>query len=394
MPIVTLGEYDCYYRLEGREDGPVLMLAHSLGADHGMWDPQAADLARRFRVLRYDIRGHGASAVTPGDYTIEQLGRDGLALLDRLRIDQVAFCGLSLGGMIALWLAAHAAHRLTAVVLANTSPAPGAERMEARRQAVLANGMSAIADAAMGRFFTARTLARNPPPVATARHTLLSTDPVGYAGCCAAIRDFNMVSSLGTIHGPALVISGEYDESLPWNGHGDRLATIAGATVAHLPTAHLSNIEAPRSFTAALDRFLSPSSDRSDDGLRQRRAVLGEDHVDRAIAEAVSPDFQRFITQYVWGGVWSRPALDVRTRRLLTLALTASLGRWDEFALHVRTGLSRELEWCDVEEVLLHTAVYAGVPAANSALRIAAEQATDDADGTDRTDDSNAPRVD
>jgi 3-oxoadipate enol-lactonase/4-carboxymuconolactone decarboxylase len=136
----------------------------------------------------------------------------------------------------------------------------------------------------------------------------------------------------------------------------------------------LSNLEAPRSFTASLNKFLQPDSDWARDGLRTRQAVLGTEYVDRALADAVSAEFQEFITRSVWGAVWTRPTLDIRTRRLLALAVTAALGRWEEFALHVRTGLLHELEWCDLEEVLLQTAVYAGVPAANSAFRIAAEQ--------------------
>src|SRR2546421_4105420 len=121
MPVQTIADTTCYYRLTGPDAAPVLMLAHSLGQDHGMWDPQVTDLSAHFRVLRYDVRGHGASPATPGDYRVEQLGADALALADALGIDRFAFCGLSLGGMIGQWLAAQAADRVTAVVLANTS---------------------------------------------------------------------------------------------------------------------------------------------------------------------------------------------------------------------------------------------------------------------------------
>jgi 3-oxoadipate enol-lactonase/4-carboxymuconolactone decarboxylase len=351
------------------------MLSHSLGQDHGMWDAQAADMAAHFRILRYDIRGHGASASTPGEYTIDELGRDALALADALRIDRFALCGLSLGGMIALWLGVHAPDRLTAVVLANTSARPDAKRMEERRQAVLAGGMQAVADPVMGRFFSPERLALNPPAVAAARRTLLATDPQGYAGCCAGIRDVDLTAAIGRIRVPSLVISGEGDRSLPWTGHSEVLAaTIPGARVVHLPTAHLSNVEAPRSFTAALFDFLLPhAADAAAAGLRIRRAVLGDDHVNRAIATAASPAFQELITRYAWGTIWTRPLVDVRSRRMLALAIAAATGRWEEFELHVRTGLSRELEWCDLEEVLLQTAVYAGVPAANTGFQIAAE---------------------
>src|SRR6476620_400118 len=144
MPFVTVDNVRHYYRLDGHDDRPVVMLSHSLGQDHSMWDPQALDLGNHFRVLRYDIRGHGASDITPGDYTVEQLGRDALAIANALGIEQFAFCGLSLGGMIGQWLALNAPGRLTALVLANTSPRPDAQGMEVRRQTVLASGMAAV----------------------------------------------------------------------------------------------------------------------------------------------------------------------------------------------------------------------------------------------------------
>ena len=380
MPLLTLAGTTCYYRLEGRDGRPVLMLAHSLGQDHGMWEPQIADLAEHFRVLRYDIRGHGASGVTAGDYRIEQLGDDALALADALGIDRFAFCGVSLGGMIGQWLAAHAPGRVTAAVLANTSALADRGGMETRRRTVLAHGMAAVADTVMGRFFSPRLLAVDAATVATSRRTLLTTSAQGYAGCCAAIRDMDLTGALAQIRAPVLVISGDLDVSLPWTGHGEHLARgIAGARAVHLPTAHLSNLEAPRSFTAAVLEFLLPIEAGSiDAGLRTRRAVLGDAHVDRAIASAAgsSAAFQALITKYAWGTIWTRPGLDIRTRRLLVLAMTAAMGRWEEFRLHLQTGMERELEWCDVEEVLLQTAVYAGVPAANTGFHVAAEERT------------------
>ena len=381
MPLLPIDDTVCHYRLEGRDDRPVLILAHSLGQDLGMWEPQVEDLTARLRVLRYDLRGHGASGVTGGDYSIEGLGRDVLALADGLGIARFAFCGLSIGGMIGQWLARHAPERVTAVVLANTSPRPDGPGMETRRRTVLASGMAAVADTVMQRFFSPATLAANPPAVATARHTLLTTDPVGYAGCCAAVRDMDQTAGLAGIRVPALVISGELDVSLPWQGHGEILAReIAGAQIVHLRAAHLSNLERPRSFTAALHRFLSDagvietSGDTRARGLEVRRAVLGDAHVDRALASAVSDDFQDLITRYAWGTIWTRPGLDRRTRRLFVLAISAALGRWEEFRLHVRTGLAGDLEWCELEEVLLQVAVYAGVPAANTGFHIAAEE--------------------
>lgn len=376
MPLLQTGAIASYYRFDGHDDRPVLMLAHALGQDHGMWDPQAADLARHFRVLRYDLRGHGGSSVIAGDYSIAELGGDALALADALGIDTFAFCGLSLGGMIGQWLAINAPDRVTRLILANTSPKADAAGMEARRQAVLSGGMHAVAEVVMGRFFSPRLLGEMPPSVAASRRTLLATNPVGYAACCAAIRDMDQTASASRIRIPALVISGDLDVSLPWSGHSERLAgTIAGAQVVRLPAAHLSNLERPRAFTAALFTFLLPPDAASrESGMQVRRAMLGDAHVDQSLASHPSADFQDLITRYAWGAVWTRPGLDPRTRRLLVLAISASLGRWEEFRLHVRAGFERDLEWCDLEEVLLQTAIYAGVPAANTAFHVAAEE--------------------
>jgi 3-oxoadipate enol-lactonase/4-carboxymuconolactone decarboxylase len=343
-----------------------------------MWDAQATDLLPHFRVLRYDIRGHGASSTPPGDYTIAELGKDVLALADACGATTFAWCGLSLGGMIGQWLAVNAPRRVTRLVLANTSPKlTDPQPMEARRVAVLKGGMKAVEELVMGRFFTPAVVESHSPAVASSRRTLLGTDPIGYAGCCAAIRDMDHVGTLATITAPTLVISGDRDVGMPWDGHAAILAReIRGARVVRLPAAHISNLERPRSFSAALLDFLvQRSPDRASAGLEVRRAVLGNDYVDRAIARTTdfTRAFQELITNVPWGMIWTRPGLDPRTRRLLVLTTTAALGRWEEFRLHVRTGLAHELEPCDLEEVLLQVAVYAGVPAANAAFHIAAE---------------------
>jgi 3-oxoadipate enol-lactonase/4-carboxymuconolactone decarboxylase len=378
MAFAALDGFRCYYRLEGVPGHNVVVLAHSLGVDHGMWEPQIAALTAHFRVLRYDHRGHGASDAPAGDYTIEQLGRDALRLLDWLGLERVAWCGVSLGGMVGQWIATHASDRLSRLVLANTSPRiADPAGMDARRRVVLADGMAAVVDTVMARFFAAPLLAANPPRVASTRETFLATDPVGYAGCCAAVRDFDGTATLPRIATPTLIVSGDADVSMPWDTHGAVLAgAIPGADVARLATGHLSNLGLPRTFTRALIRFLQGDTrDRFEAGVELRRAVLGVDYVAARLAGAtdLTRDFQRWITEYAWGGIWTRPGLEVDTRRLLVIAIAAALGRWEEFRLHLRAGLVAGLEWADVEEVLLQTAVYAGVPAANTAFAIASE---------------------
>jgi 3-oxoadipate enol-lactonase/4-carboxymuconolactone decarboxylase len=378
LPFVSIDNTRVFYRLEGLDNQPVLVLSHSLGCDHGQWDMQTRDLLPHFRILRYDTRGHGASDVTPGDYSIELLGRDVMAIADALGIDKFAFCGLSMGGMIGQWLAASAPERLTHLVLANTSPRMDSHAMETRRTAVLEGGMASVVDAVMGRFFMPETLARQDADVASARRTLLNTDPRGYAGCCAAIRDMDQTGLVAQIRVPTLIIVGDRDVSTPWSGHGEVLArAIANARVVHLPTAHLSNLERPRSFSSALTDFLIPSSsDTLEAGFKVRREMLGDAYVDAAIAKTTefTREFQELITRYAWGTIWTRPGIPPRTRRLLALTIMAVLGRWEEFRIYVRAGLEHELEPCDLKEVLLQAAVYAGVPVGNTGFKIASEE--------------------
>jgi 3-oxoadipate enol-lactonase / 4-carboxymuconolactone decarboxylase len=382
VPFVTTDNTRLFYRLEGIEGRPVLVLSASIGTDSEIWAQQVPDLLPYFQLLRYDTRGLGASDAPSGDYSIERLGRDVLALVEALHISKFAFCGLSLGGMIGQWLGVNAPDRVTALVLANTSPLVTAKSSwEDRRRAVLEGGMAAIADMALERFFSPETLATSDPYVSSVRATLLGTDPVGYAGCCAAIRDMDHTALLGRIKVPTMVISGDRDLATPWSGHGERLAReIPGAKAVRLMAAHLSNIERPRSFTAALLDFLRPQPaappDPLEAGMAVRRAVLGDAHVDRSMFQATefTRDFQTMITRYAWGTVWTRPGLDRRTRRLLVLMTTAALGRWEEFRMHLRAALAHGLEECDVKEVLLQAAIYAGVPVANTGFHIAAEE--------------------
>lgn len=379
MPFVQANGVRHFYRLDGRDDRPAIIFSHSLGVDHGQWDKQAADLLPNYRVLRYDLRGHGASDAPKGDYSIELLGKDVLAIADAVGLPQFAFCGLSIGGMIGQWLGANAGDRLTHLVLANTVAklaTPAA--MEERRTKVLKSGMASVVEMVMGRFFTPESLAANPPEVASVPRTLLATNPEGYGGCCAAVRDMDNIAILPKIRAHTLVIFGDRDLSTPWKGNGEVLgASIPGVQVAGLPTAHLSNIEAPRSFSAALFDFMrQPDGDLLEDGFKRRREVLGDVHVDRAVANTTdfNREFQEMLTRFAWATIWTRPHFDQRTRRLLALTTLATRASWDEFRMHLRTGLAHELEPCDIKELLLQLSIYAGIPAANTGFHIAIEE--------------------
>jgi 3-oxoadipate enol-lactonase / 4-carboxymuconolactone decarboxylase len=388
MPFVTVDNTRLFYRLEGNDGKPVLALSSSIGTDSGLWEPQMPDLLRYFQVLRYDTRGLGASDAPRAEYSIEQLGRDVLGIVGALRIEKFAFCGLSLGGMIGQWLGANAGERLAGLVLANTSPRVWPKsNWDDRGRAVIEKGMAAIVDMAMQRFFSAETIERRDPYASSIRAVLLGTDPVGYAGCCSAIRDMDHTALLAKIRVPTLVIVGDRDVSTPWEGHGEILAReIPGARTVRLPTAHLSNVERPRAFTAALFEFLMRDSPRGstateaadpiEAGFATRRAVLGDAYVDRTILETTdfNREFQALITRYAWGTVWSRPGFDFRTRRLLALAMLGSLGRWEEFRAHVRAALAHGMEPGDLKELLLQAGIYAGAPVANTGFKIAGEE--------------------
>jgi len=257
MPFVDIGELKTHYALTG--DGePVLVFSNSLGTDFSMWDPQMAELGRRFRILRYDTRGHGQSTVTPGGYTIEQLGRDVLGLLDSLRLDRVHFCGLSMGGMIGMWLGVHAPDRLDRLVLSNTAARIGTKEMwNARIATVRKDGMKPVAAAVIERWFTPEFRASFPERVARAQRMLENTSPEGYAACCAAIRDMDQCETVAQIKAPTLVIYGGRDPVTPVSDAQFLTDRIRGAVKVELPAAHLSNVEQAAAFTEAVSYFLA-----------------------------------------------------------------------------------------------------------------------------------------
>jgi 3-oxoadipate enol-lactonase len=247
-----------HYRFDGREDAPVLLLSNSLGTNLDMWTPQVSAFAERYRVLRYDSRGHGGSGAPAGPYTIALLGRDALGLLDALGIERAHVCGLSKGGMVGQWLGTNAPERLNKLVLANTAAYMGPpESWEGRIATVASKGMAAITEAVVERWFTPGFRQKEPAAVDRIRTMLLATDPAGYAGCCAAIRDMDQRGTISTITTPTLVIGGTDDPATPPALAEEIVARIVGATLTLLPAAHLSNVEQPARFTEAVLGFLS-----------------------------------------------------------------------------------------------------------------------------------------
>lgn len=247
-----------YYEIEGREDAPVLVLSNSLGTTLDMWAPQMPVLLQHFRVLRYDTRGHGRSDVTPGPYSVAQLGDDVLALMDHLGIARAHFCGLSMGGMIGMWLGIHHAGRLNRLALCNTAARIGTpDTWNPRIAKVEAEGMAAIVDTVLERWFTAGFRQRAPEQVAIVRDMLLGTAPAGYSANCAAVRDMDQRADIGSIGVPTLVIAGTHDGSTPAADGRAVADAIPGARFVELDAAHLSNWEQSEQFNQALLAFLT-----------------------------------------------------------------------------------------------------------------------------------------
>lgn len=193
MPFIYANGICLRYRLEGKSGAPVLVFSNSLGTNLSMWEPQVSALRDEFRILRYDTRGQGLSAVAPGPYTQEQLGNDILALMDAIEIPQAHFCGLSMGGQLGIWLGANAPHRFARLVLADTAAHIGnAEIWNARIAAIRAGGMPAVVSGTIDRWFTQKFIAQSPDVIASVRRMILDTPPQGYIACCEAIRDTDL----------------------------------------------------------------------------------------------------------------------------------------------------------------------------------------------------------
>lgn len=258
MPFVKRGEAQINYVLEGPDGAPVLVFSNSLGTNYSMWDGQAVELQKRLRILRYDTRGHGKSAVTPGPYDIEQLANDVVGLLDELCLNRVYFCGLSMGGMIGMWLGVNVPQRLNKLILCSTAAKIGTtETWNSRIEAVRKNGMKLMASAVIERWFTPAFREKGAAAVTATLRTLEQTNPEGYAACCAAVRDFDYRDQLSKIPVPTLVISAEHDPATP-PADGRYLAKhIPGAGYAELNAAHLSNIEDQGGFNHQISAFLN-----------------------------------------------------------------------------------------------------------------------------------------
>lgn len=367
------------------------MLSHSLGTDLSLWDAQVPIFACRFRVLRYDMRGHGQSSLSSEATTIEALAGDVIALADHAGADCFSFCGISIGGIIGLELALRHPRRLNALVLSNTAARIGTRQAwETRIDTVQRQGMQAIVEQTLGRWFTPEFLSQNSAIRDRFRQGLANTPAEGYLRCCEAIRDSDLRGSICRIRTPALVIAGLEDPATTVEDAQFLAQTIRGSKYMELRTSHLANVEAAREFSEAVIGFLI-ESDALSKGMRIRRAVLGDAHVDRSNEKLneFNRDFQDLITRYAWSEIWARPGLPRHARSLVTLGMMIALNRMEEFRLHVRAAFNNGVTRGEIKEVLLQAAIYCGVPAANSAFH-AAQEVFDEMEGTSGDDEASS----
>jgi 3-oxoadipate enol-lactonase/4-carboxymuconolactone decarboxylase len=362
---IRVNDLTVHVSIEGPPGAPPLLLLHSLGTTLHVWDAQAAVLARSFRVIRPDLRGHGLTTATPGDYSMTLLADDAAGLLDELGINQAHIGGISIGGMIAQQFASDYPDRTASLILCDTAIviAPASLWRE-RIATVRAEGIAPLEDGIIASWVTPAFL--NGPETQGLRAMLRRTTVDGYAGCAAAIAAADLSATTAKLTCPALILVGDQDQSTP--------VAAAQALVILENAAHIPTVEKPLEVTAAILNFLTPPHQGGyESGLAIRKQVLGEAHVARSLANATDfdRDFQHFITEAAWGKIWTRPGLDRRTRSLLTLVITAALGREEEFMLHLRATTNTGATRGEIAEALMQTAIYAGVPAANAAFRAA-----------------------
>ncbi|MFJ9038210.1 4-carboxymuconolactone decarboxylase [Streptomyces sp. NPDC102406] len=407
------------YRFDGPEDAPVLVLGPSLGTTWHMWDRQIPELARQWRVFRFDLPGHGGAPAHPVG-TVAELANRLLATLDEAGVQRFGYAGCSLGGAIGAELALRHPQRVASLALIAASPRFGtADEFRQRGVIVRSNGLDPIARTSPERWFTSGFAAAQPAITDWAVQMVRTTDPGCYIAACEALAAFDIRAELAAIGVPTLVLVGSEDQVTGPAQARTLVAGIPDARLAVVPGAsHLAPVEQPAAVTDLLVRHFSSAwlpgyetgqhaivaapvkpvlapppppvapvaeiaaaaqpvaavrPDAHDAGLKVRREVLGDAHVDRALAAAddFSGDFQEFITRYAWGEIWNRPGLDRRARSCVTLAALVAGGHLDELAAHTRAALRNGLTADEIKEILLQTAVYCGVPAANSAFKVA-----------------------
>ncbi|MFC4329722.1 3-oxoadipate enol-lactonase [Streptomyces andamanensis] len=374
-----------HHRAEGPATAPALLLGPSLGTSSALWDRVAPELAACHRVVRWDLPGHGGSAaglIGPGA-TVADLAALVLELADTLGLERFAYAGVSLGGAVGLHLAVHHPERLTSLAVICSSAHFGGEQAWRERAALVRReGLAALAASAGSRWFAGDFTV----PELVRDHR--EADPEAYAACCDALAAFDLTGRLRDIRTPTLLIAGRQDPATPPAHLREIADAVPGAALVEIPGAsHLAPAQCPGAVLTALRTQLDGPARQ---GMRVRREVLGDAHVDRAQARQTpfTARFQDFISRYAWGEIWTDPTLTRRERSMITMTALVAHGHHDELAMHVRAARRNGLTPEEIGAVLLQSAVYCGVPAANSAFAVAQRVLAEepDAGGPSETD--------
>ncbi|MFV0132639.1 3-oxoadipate enol-lactonase [Streptomyces sp. HMX87] len=366
------------HRAEGPLSAPPLLLGPSLGTSHALWDGVAPELSAGHRVIRWDLPGHGGSpaGLVSAGATVGDLADLVLALADALGVDRFGYAGVSLGGAVGLHLAVHHPQRLTSLaVICSSAHFNGVRPWEERAALVRREGLAELAESANARWFTPGFTV----PGLVRDHR--DADPEAYAACCDALAAFDLRDRLGDIPVPTLLIAGREDPATPPAHLREIADAVPGATLTEIPGAsHLAPAERPEAVLTALRAHLDGDARR---GMAVRRQVLGDAHVDRAQARQTpfTARFQDFVSRCAWGEIWTDETLSRRERSMITLTALVAHGHYEELAMHVRAARRNGLTPEEIGAVLLQTAVYCGVPAANSAFATA-QRVLAEEDGT------------
>ncbi|MFD8175016.1 3-oxoadipate enol-lactonase [Streptomyces sp. NPDC059709] len=363
---------------EGPDSAPPLLLGPSLGTSYALWDAVAPELSVGHRVIRWDLPGHGGSPadlIGPGA-TVGDLAELVLALADSLGVERFAHAGVSLGGAVGLHLAVHHPERVSSLaVVCSSAHFGGAGAWRERAARVREEGLARLADSADARWFTPGFTV----PRLVRDHR--EADPGAYAACCDALAAFDLRDRVAEISAPTLLIAGRDDPATP-PAHLRELAdAVPGSTLTEIPGAsHLAPAERPEAVLTALRAHFGGGAGR---GMAVRREVLGDAHVDRAQGRQTpfTARFQDFISRYAWGEIWTDETLSRRERSMVTLTALVAHGHYEELAMHVRAARRNGLTADEIGAVLLQTAVYCGVPAANSAFATAQRVLAEEAEG-------------
>jgi 3-oxoadipate enol-lactonase/4-carboxymuconolactone decarboxylase len=362
---------------------PLLVVGPSLGTSaEGLWSACARELAASFSVVGWDLPGHGGSPATAEPFSVAGLAAAVLELAEELLggrgepAASFAYAGDSFGGAVGLQLLLDAPGRITSAVLVATGARIATPESWRERAALVRDrGTSALLAAAPARWFAPGFPERDPAVATRLLGDLEEADDRSYALACEALAGFDVRSRLQDVEAPVLAVAGRHDGVTPVADLAAIAGTVRRGRLAVLgDCGHLPPAEAPSQLADLVAAVIAPvNAPVRDRGAAVRRAVLGDAHVDRAAAATTgfTRDFQDLITRYAWGEIWGRPGLDRRSRSLITLTALVALGHHEELALHVRGARRNGLTQDEIGEALLQTAIYCGVPAANTAFRVA-----------------------